>query len=435
MDSGGTAEPSLDHDDSAVVIRRLMTRVVIAVAVLTMVGLVVLWPRGEAPDLGIQPGTYVDATVVEVDQTECPAVEADALTNCQRATVDITSGPDSGQQGVVLIRETDFRVPELSDGDRLVLLDVPTSPPPFRYTFADYQRASPMWALLALFVIAVLAVGRWQGLRALSGLVASGIILVAFVVPALLRDESAILVALTGTVAIAFLALYLAHGVNRTTTVALAGTLLSLMVIVVLAIAAAEFSRLSGLADADAQALRVTAAALDLRGLLVAGIVVGALGVLDDVTVTQVSTVAALRRADPAMPRTALYREAMRVGRDHVASVVNTLVLAYAGAALPLILLFTQGTRPAGRIVTSEVVAVEVTRMLVGSLGLILAVPITTALAAAVLGSAEDPHAGHSHGPDPLDPQTRPRRARRGSGRGDEAGPRWEDFGPEEHPV
>jgi uncharacterized membrane protein len=295
-------------------------------------------------------------------------------------------------------------------------------------------------------------VGRWQGLRALTGLVGSGVILVAFVVPALLRDETAVLVALTGTVAIAFLALYLAHGVNPTTTVALAGTLVSLLVIVLLALTTAEMMRLSGLADADAQALRVTAQALDLRGLLVAGIVVGALGVLDDVTVTQVSTVAALRRANPKMPRPALYLEAMRVGRDHVASVVNTLVLAYAGAALPLMLLFSQGNRPVGRILTSEIVAVEITRMLVGSIGLILAVPITTALAAAVLSGREDLHAGHSHGAvievpgssassdvaasasgvhegSTQDaPRSNPDEPRR-------SGPRWEDFGPREEPL
>ena len=146
--------------------------------------------------------------------------------------------------------------------------------------------------------------------------------------------------------------------------------------------------------------LRVTADALDLRGLLIAGIVLGALGVLDDVTVTQVSTVGALRRADPTMGNVTLYREAIAVGRDHVASTVNTLVLAYAGAALPLLLVFAEGTRPIGRILQSEIVAVEVIRMLVGSVGLVLSVPITTALAAVVLTGAEPSLHGHGHGLD-----------------------------------
>lgn len=424
MASDGTSDrlESLGDEGDAALLRRWMTRAVIGVAVLTLIGLGTLWPRGEAPDLGIQPTTYVDATVTRTQRTKCPAVEADALTGCQQVTTKITSGGEAGTAGQFLVRDTDFSVPELGVGDQVVLLDVPTGVPPYRYFFSDFQRTTPLLGLVLLFVAAVVAVGRWQGVRALAGLVGSGLVLVAFVVPALLRDQNAVLVALTGTVVIAFLALYLAHGVNTTTTVALAGTLVSLVVIVVLALVTAELTHLSGLADAEAQALRVTAAALDLRGLLVAGIVVGALGVLDDVTVTQVSTVAALRRANPGLSRPALYREAIIVGRDHVASTVNTLVLAYAGAALPLLLLFSQGGRPVGRILTSEVVAVEIVRMLVGSIGLILSVPITTALAAAVVTGRER---GHHHGHETPHDDGPP------SG----GTPSWEAFAPQEEPI
>lgn len=421
-----------------------LTRAVVVLAVATLVGFGALWPRGAAPDLGAQPGTYVDATVTESVRTTCDAVEAQALTGCFRVEVDITSGPEAGEQGVFLVRDTDFGIPELAAGDRVVLLDVPTSPPPFRYTYSDLQRSMPMWWLLGLFAAAVIAIGRWQGVRALAGLAASGLILVMFVVPALIRDESAVLVALTGTIAIAYLALYLAHGFRRTTTVALAGTLASLAFITALALLVAEVAQLSGLADEEAQALRVTASALDLRGLLIAGIVVGALGVLDDVTVTQVSAVAALKRANPDLARIELYRAAMRVGRDHVASTVNTLVLAYAGASLPLVLLFSQGARSTGRILTSELVAVEVVRMLVGSIGLILAVPITTALAAAVLTGREDPHGGHDHGAHDHGGHDHGPPARRGAEpernepeRADRATPAadWDDFAPREDPL
>jgi len=383
---------------SAAPMRRWLTRVVVVIAVLTLAGFGLLWPRGDPPEIGAQPGDYVDATVISSERTTCDAVEVDAVAGCSRVEVEITSGDDEGEPGVFLIRDTDFGIPEVQVGGRVVLLDVPTSPSPFRYTYSDVQRSTPLWWLLGLFAAAVIAVGRWQGVRALAGLATSGLILVLFVVPSLLRNESAVLVALTGTIAIAYLALYLAHGFSHSTTVALAGTLTSLALITGLALLVAEVTQLTGLANEEAQALRVTASALDLRGLLVAGIVVGALGVLDDVTVTQVSTVAALRRANRSMSRATLYREAMRVGRDHVASTVNTLVLAYAGASLPLVLLFSQGARSTGRILTSEIVAVEVVRMLVGSVGLIMAVPITTALAAAVLTGDEDPHAGHSHG-------------------------------------
>ena len=419
--------------DPAELTRRWLTRSIIAIALLTLVGLGVLWPRGEPPELGIQPNDYVDATVVDIEGTTCDAVDVVADTTCDRVEVEITSGVDAGESGVFLVRDIDFAVPELVAGDRVVLLDVPTSPPPFRYTYSDQQRSTPLWWLVGLFVVVVMLVGRWQGLRALAGLVGSGVILVAFVVPALIRDESAVLVALTGSVAIAFLALYLAHGINHTTTVALAGTLVSLALITGLALLVASFTRLSGLASEDAQALRVTAAALDLRGLLIAGIVVGALGVLDDVTVTQVSTVAALKRNNPTLDRVRLYREAIRVGRDHVASTVNTLVLAYAGATLPLVLLFSQGAKSTGRIITSEIVAVEVVRMLVGSIGLIAAVPITTALAAAVMTGREPAHEGHDHGAidhGAIEPAAHDRESHVHDTDGG-----WDDFGPRADPI
>jgi uncharacterized membrane protein len=227
-------------------------------------------------------------------------------------------------------------------------------------------------------------------------------VLVLFVVPALLRDSPAVLVALVGTVAVAYIAIYLAHGVNTSSTIALAGSLVALAITSLLALVVAASAQLSGLASEEAQTLRFTAEALDLRGLLIAGIVVGALGVLDDVTVSQVSTVSALRRAQPDMGARTLYSAATKVGRDHVASTVNTLVLAYAGASLPLLLFFAQGDIPVVRIITGELVAVEVVRMFVGSIGLVLSVPVTTGLAALILThTAELPEGdghGHHHG-------------------------------------
>lgn len=389
---------------------RWVTVAVAAAGALAVLGLVACWPRGEAPDLGSQPNTFVDATVTRVASGSCEDVEVAAPIDCQVVDAHLTSGEGDGSDVRFQVTAAQTDVPPLHEGDDVVLLDVPTSPEPFRYVFSDFQRTIPLAWLVAGFVVVVLAFGRWQGLRALAGLAASGLVLVAFVVPALLRDEPALVVALSGTVVIAFVALYLAHGVTRATTVALAGTLVSLAVTTALAFAAAGAAHLTGLADDNAQTLRVTAHALDLRGLLVAGIVVGALGVLDDVTVTQVSTVAALRRADPSLGTLALYRAALRVGRDHVASTVNTLVLAYAGASLPLLLFFAQGSLPTHRLVTGEVISVEIVRMLVGSIGLVLAVPVTTWLAAAVL-TEDDEADRHHHG-----------------------GPTWDDFAPAERP-
>jgi uncharacterized membrane protein len=354
-----------------------------------VLGLVTYWPRGDAPELPPQPNTYVDATVTGIDTQTCDDLEVGATTSCQVASARLTSGPDDGDEIEFQVRSTEFNVPELHEGDEVVLLDVATSPPEFRYSFSDFRRGTPLQLLVVAFGLVVILFGRFQGLRALLGLVASGAVLVAFVVPALLRDSPALPVALTGAAAIAFIALYLAHGLRVGTTVALAGTLVALAVTSVLAVLVVSATHLTGLADDNALVLRVTAEALDLRGLLVAGIVVGALGVLDDVTVSQVSIVATLRQANPGLTWRLLYREAMSVGRDHVASTVNTLVLAYAGASLPLLLFFAQGDQPVNRLLTGELIAVVIVRMLVGSIGLVASVPITTALAALVMGTGE----------------------------------------------
>jgi uncharacterized membrane protein len=405
---------------------RWLTVVVVLVGAAAVLATIAFWPRGDAPDLGVQPSDYVDATVVRVERETCDDPESDAPGPCQVVTARLTSGPDEGDVIRFRVRVTDADVPALGEADEVVLRDIPTAPAEFRYSFSNFQRTTPLWWLLAAFVVVVIAFGRWQGVRALLGLAASGVVLIAFLIPALLRDAPAVPVALAATALIAFLALYLAHGFNAGTTVALAGTLVSLALTAGLAFGVAAAMHFSGLAGGRADTLRITADALDLRGLLVAGIVVGALGVLDDVTVSQVSIVAALRRANPGLAPRLLYREASKVGRDHVASTVNTLVLAYAGASLPLLLLFTQGDQPAGRVVVSELIAVEIVRMLVGSIGLVASVPITTALAAWVLGRGDDVVAGRQGrgriGVDPVEdggavPPPRHASARRRLGR------------------
>lgn len=377
----------------------------LAASCLALIGLVIFWPRGDAPSLGFPQDEYFDATVVSVSSDECESREIVASVSCYIATFELTTGPDEGATGQFVVAADELDLPTVSEGDRVTVLDVPTSPEPYRYVFVDFQRSTPLWILFAVFVVVVVAFGRWKGVRALLGLGASLLILVAFVVPSLLRDNPAVWVALAGTVAIAVLSLYLAHGFDFSTTVALAGTLGALLVTTVLALLAASATNLTGLGDEESQVLRITAEALDLRGLLIAGIVVGALGVLDDVTVTQVSTVSALRRSNPDMGPRALYVEAVRVGRDHIASTVNTLVLAYAGAALPLVLLFAQGSAPVSRILAGEVVAVEIIRMLVGSIGLVVSVPITTALAAITLEPTDV--GSHSHG-EHIEPEAVP---------------------------
>ena len=257
------------------------------------------------------------------------------------------------------------------------------------YFYADQQRDRPLLGLTVLFAIAVIGFGRLKGVRALLGLAVSLGVLVVFVLPALLDGRSPLGVAVVGASAVMFVALYLAHGLNVRTTIAVLGTLASLLLTGVLAAAFIGASRFTGLVSDEATFLNAVAGQVNLRGLLLAGVIIGSLGVLDDVTVTQASAVWELHLANPAYRARDLYRAATRIGRDHIASTVNTLVLAYAGASLPLLVLFTLADRSLGEVVTGEVIAQEVVRTLVGSIGLVASVPLTTGLAAFVVSRSE----------------------------------------------
>jgi uncharacterized membrane protein len=368
---------------------RWLTVVVVLAGAAAVLGTIAFWPRGDAPELGPQSASFVDATVSSVADDSCDTGQGDEV-SCRVVTARLTSGGDEGDVVRFQVLSTQTDVPDLAAGDKVVLHVSDGTPAEFRYAFVDVRRTEPLWWLLGGFVAIVLVFGRGRGARALVGLAVAGGVLIAFLVPALLHDSPAVPVTLAATALIAFAALYLAHGFNPGTTVALAGTLVSLALTAGLAIGVAAALELSGVGAGRAGALNLTADALDLRGLLVAGIVVGALGVLDDVTMSQVSIVATLRRANPGLPPRLVYREATKAGRDHMASTVNTLILAYAGASLPLLLLFTQGGPSLGRLVAGDLIAVEIVRMLVGSIGLVAAVPITTGLAALVLGGGED---------------------------------------------
>jgi uncharacterized membrane protein len=371
--------------------RRLLAALLAPFLVATVVALAVLWPS-ETPPLGggVTPDDLVRATVVGVERGPCPGTTPDAGLECSIPTVRLEEGPDEDE---VIELEPQSEGPGaivLDVDDEVVLGYFPDAQPGFQYSFADYDRGMPLLVLGVLFVVAVLALGRLQGLRALLGLGLSLAVLVVFVLPALLEGSSPVAVSVAGAAAIGTVALYLAHGVNARTTVALLGTFASLALVALLGAVFVEAAVFTG---ADESALIVTTllGPLDLRGLLLGGIVIGTLGVLDDVTVTQVSAVEELRRTDPTLTRGRLYSSALRIGRDHIASTVNTLVLAYAGASLPLLLLFRSAGQELTDVVTGEIVAVEIVRTLVGSIGLVASVPLTTALAAWVLGPAAPP--------------------------------------------
>ncbi len=364
---------------------------------------------------------YVDATVRTVRRTHCPGIDDGLATPCQIVRASVTSGPTQGRTVTVTVIASDITPPTLHGGDRVVLTYNRTAQDEFRYTFRDFQRSIPLALLAVLFAVVVIVVGRIKGLRSLAALAISLAVLLVFVLPSLLRGHPGLAVALVGTTAVAFVAMYLSNGWHVHTTVALAGTLASLALTSILAVVFVWLTHLTGLIDESQQVIRVTAAGVNLPGLLVAGTVVGALGVLNDITITQVSAVAELRAANDQLGRAELYRRAIRIGRDHIAATINTLVLAYAGASLALLLTFAEGTIPFGRVLTSEVVATEIVSTLVGSIGLVVAVPITTALAAAVTGH-------HDSRPTPGLRQRR--RMQKGEGPGHAGPAQWDDFAP-----
>lgn len=385
--------------------RRARGAMLVTVALLaaaTVIGLVVLWPRDEVPEVvASQAGALVvDATVLSIDDVPCAGTpEGFDAEPCAGIRARVTEGPTSGDE-VLIATITSGALPRgMEPGVGIVLGFEADAPPDFQYFFIDFQRSTPLLWLAALFVAAVLVLGRLQGLRALLGLALSLGLLVWFVLPALLLGNDPLAVALVGGAAIALVAVYLAHGLHLSTTVAVLGTFASLALTGVLAWVFVEACLFTGLASEEAAFLSISSGEIDLRGLLLAGIIIGSLGVLDDVTVTQVSAVSELRRANPGWSRARLYRSALRIGRDHIASTVNTLVLAYAGASLPLLLLFTQAERPLAEVLTGEIVAIEIVRTLVGSIGLVAAVPITTALAATVAAGAAPAPEGRAEAP------------------------------------
>jgi uncharacterized membrane protein len=390
----GDPRPSARAQPVPAKVRRLLLSAVLPLVLATGVGMVVLWPRGDTArpsNLGA-PVELERATVTRVERMPCPGGGGGAPRpdTCLTATIRLTSGPDKGG-ATSLELSVGPGNPRLERGDRIVVGR--TSDPSLGsiYYFSDYQRRAPLLVLGLLFAAVVIGIGRLRGLTALIGLVVTFAVLVKFVLPAILEGRSPLAVAIVGSAAAMFVILYLSHGVSALTTTALLGTLVSLAIIGLLAALFVRFANIVNLGTEEATFLQVSASQVNLRGLLLGGIIIGSLGVLNDVTVTQASAVWALHGANPTWGPRRLYRSAMDIGRDHIASVVDTLVLAYAGASLPLLLLFTLAGRPVGDVLTGELVAEEIVRALVGSIGLVASVPLTTTLAAFVASHVRPP--------------------------------------------
>jgi uncharacterized membrane protein len=363
-------------------VRRRMWAAVGACALAVVLGLIALWPGGS--DGGIDPlGLGGDPLAARVTSESVVPCSYDPLLGCRSIELVPRTGDFKGER---LTFEQPLDSP-IRNGDA-VLVDIETnSDGTTQIFFYDFERSTPLLLLVLLFATAIIVLGRWRGVGALAGLAASFAVIITFVLPALLEGSNAVAVAVVAAGAIAFIALFLAHGFNLATAAALLASIASLAITAVLAWVFVLTSNLTGLADETIGFLSALGSDINPQGLLLAGIVIGSLGVLDDVTVTQVSAVWELKHARPDADFSELYQRAVRIGRDHISSTVNTLFLAYAGASLPLMLLFSEAGQSISSVATREVVAVEIVRALVGSIGLVASVPISTALAAAVLGS------------------------------------------------
>jgi uncharacterized membrane protein len=366
---------------------RTFTLIAAALAVATVAGLVLLWP-GEIKSQVAQ-GISVESEAAKVESVKEGFCAGFATQTCQLVGARVESGPEKGKRIEIQLGAGGLD-PNVDPGDEIRVSKGPKPPkgaPAVAgtgYSLYDFERREPMLILALLFVAVVILFARWRGALSLAGLGISLALVLLFVVPSILDGNSPLLVAIVGSMAVALTTIPLAHGWGPKSLAALLGTAASLILTALLALLFTNLTHLTGLSSEEAIFLQIGDAHVSLQGLLLAGMVIGALGVLDDVTISQASTVLALRRANPALRLRRLFGLAMDVGRDHVSATVNTLVLAYVGAALPILLLFSAADLGVADAMNLEVVAKEIVATLVGSIGLIAAVPITTGLAAAL---------------------------------------------------
>ncbi|WP_215522823.1 YibE/F family protein [Varibaculum prostatecancerukia] len=410
--------------------RRVLTALIVPVLLAIIIGIVTLYspkPLGDASQDWSQQGTNrLSGQVTGLDGKKCliPGLKM------PKGAADPTNGmPETQPLVCVKVLEGQWkdkivpvRVPEESKSAIRVgtavwmLYDTEAMATGTPFLFTDIKRGNALAIMAVLYVIIVVAVAGRRGFLALLGLLASTLVIVFFMLPALMAGQPPMLVTLAGVGAIMFLSVYLAHGITIRTTTALLGTILGLVVTVLLAYAGTRAAGLTGASDEDALILGTQLPALALPSLFMCGIVVAGLGALNDVTITQASAVWELDEANPQMPRRKLFSRAMRIGRDHIASTVYTLAFAYVGTALPTLILAMLSQRPFLELLTVSQIAEEIVRTLVASIGLVLAIPATTVVGTFLVkfvrassGSVADLHsssAKDSRVKEQVEPQT-----------------------------
>ncbi len=384
--------PELDSVRKSLVFRFIATTLVMA-AVATLIGIFALWPNNErseeiqrnAEDIALT-SDLLKATVHEASESICGYSISSEVEICRNVTVVVREGPESGSLVVLPEVNTSFdpTFPQLAAGDNVILGFDPVTN---SYYYQDRDRMTSLWWLILLFAVTVICLARVRGLLALFAMGGTVLMLIKFIAPSVLDGNDPVLVCVVAAAAIAYFSLYFTHGFSLMTTVALAGTLIALGLTLGISWIFFELAKFSGYSSEEAFVLPFLAENLDVRGLLLGGTIIAALGALDDVTVTQAATVLELSARNKALSTRQLMMSGLRVGREHIASTVNTLLLAYAGSSIPLLLLFAVSEQSLGDVANSELIAIEVVRTLCGSIGLVAALPITTYLAALLMRS------------------------------------------------
>lgn len=340
----------------------------------------------------------IKARVIKViDKGDRQAPGAEAKHFYQNLEVEILEGEKKGE---VVTFENDYI--ELESGDRFFLYhSIDGLDGTEMYSVRDVDRRGPLLAFVILFVIVIIIFSGKQGIRSVLSLLGSFFVILYVLVPSLLNGYPPVLTSIAIAAVILFLAIFLTHGFNRESVVAFAGTVMAVILTGLLAYVGVKVASLTGFTSEEAVYLNFnTKGTLNFAGLLLGGIMIGVLGVLDDIAVTQAAVVSELYNSASHLSKKEAYKKALRVGREHVGALVNTLALAYTGASLPLLLLFSTSEFSMSSIINQEVFATEIIRTIVGSIGLIMTVPITTLLAVYVLKGYKGKHhdGAHMHG-------------------------------------
>ncbi|UZN03535.1 YibE/F family protein [Cellulomonas sp. S1-8] len=386
----------------------MLAAVVVVASVAAALGMVLTWPTGDGPDTGlVDVGVeYVAGQVVESGMESCEGTIEDVLpdgtvpqdVDCLQVTVRTSTGRE-----VQVFATGGTEASDVPPGTRVLVQHYPAAGgDPEVWAWHDVDRTLPLGTFALAFALVTTLVAGLRGLRAIIGLGLAFAVLGAYVLPALVAGQDGLTVALAGSTVIVVVVLYLAHGISLRTTTALVGTLLGLAMVTGLGLLGAHAARLQPVTSEDTFALARALGADGvgvLRGVFLCGVVLAGIGVLNDVTITQASAVWELRAADPSASWRTLTTRGMRIGRDHIASTVYTIAFAYAGASLPLLLLLELYEQPLLITLTGGAFAEEIVRTLAGATGLVLAIPLTTVVAAiAAVGVPPDhSRSGHSH--------------------------------------